>query len=86
MRSVSGSTSPVILGVDGQAREILEKAQGGIFVEPENATALVAAIAKLYGDPGSVMFLVVTADAISPSTSPGSVWRTFTPVFSKSLS
>jgi glycosyltransferase involved in cell wall biosynthesis len=41
----------VILGVDGQAREILEKAQGGIFVEPESATALVAAIARLYGDP-----------------------------------
>ena len=33
-------------------------AQGGICVESENATALVAAIAKLYGDPGSVMFFV----------------------------
>ena len=43
---------PVILGVDGQAREILEKARGGIFIEPENATALVAAIIRLYQDPG----------------------------------
>jgi glycosyltransferase involved in cell wall biosynthesis len=36
----------LILCVDGQAREILSKAQGGICVDPENATALVAAIAK----------------------------------------
>jgi glycosyltransferase involved in cell wall biosynthesis len=41
---------PVILGVDGQAREILEKAQAGIFIEPENVTELVAAIKKLYQD------------------------------------
>jgi glycosyltransferase involved in cell wall biosynthesis len=39
---------PVILGVNCQAREILEKAQGGICVESENATALTAAIANLY--------------------------------------
>jgi hypothetical protein len=38
---------PVILGVDGQAREILEKAQGDICVEPENTTVLTAAIANL---------------------------------------
>jgi glycosyltransferase involved in cell wall biosynthesis len=41
---------PVILGVDGQAREVLEKAQGGVFIEPENATALVGAITNLYQD------------------------------------
>lgn len=41
---------PVILGVDGQAREVLDEARAGIFVEPENATALVQAITKLYHD------------------------------------
>lgn len=38
---------PVILGVDGQARELLERAHAGIFVEPENASALVDAITVL---------------------------------------
>ncbi len=48
---------PVILGVDGQAREILEKAQAGIFIEPGNATALVGAIKNLYQDAGFRQFL-----------------------------
>lgn len=38
---------PVILGVDGQARSILEEARGGIYVEPENAKALANAILEL---------------------------------------
>lgn len=38
---------PVILGVDGQARQILEKAGSGIVIEPENADALRAAIQQL---------------------------------------
>ncbi len=38
---------PVILGVDGQARSIMEQAEGGIVVEPENADALVLAIQSL---------------------------------------
>jgi colanic acid biosynthesis glycosyl transferase WcaI len=38
---------PVILGVDGQARQILEEAGAGIVIEPENAAALVAAISQL---------------------------------------
>ncbi len=41
---------PVILGVDGQARQIIEDAQAGLFVEPENATALTQAVTRLYGD------------------------------------
>jgi glycosyltransferase involved in cell wall biosynthesis len=39
---------PVILGVNGQARQIIEDAQAGLFVEPENATALALAVTKLY--------------------------------------
>jgi glycosyltransferase involved in cell wall biosynthesis len=41
---------PVILGVDGQAREILDKAQAGLFIEPEDPTALTEAILRLRGD------------------------------------
>jgi colanic acid biosynthesis glycosyl transferase WcaI len=35
---------PLILGVEGQARVILEKAQCGIAIEPQNADAMVNAI------------------------------------------
>jgi glycosyltransferase involved in cell wall biosynthesis len=38
---------PVILGVDGQARTILEEAHGGLVIEPENSDALVKAIRYL---------------------------------------
>lgn len=38
---------PVILGVDGQAREIVESAGGGLCFEPQNEAGLVAAIREL---------------------------------------
>jgi colanic acid biosynthesis glycosyl transferase WcaI len=38
---------PVILGVEGQAQEILQEAGAGLLVEPENADALVSAINQL---------------------------------------
>ena len=41
---------PVLLGVDGQARQLLEEARSGVFVEPENANALVEAIMSLAKD------------------------------------
>ena len=41
---------PVILGVDGQARKILDEAQAGLFIEPENSAALVQAILRLDAD------------------------------------
>jgi len=40
----------VVLGVDGQARQILEEARAGIVIEPENRDALVQAIVKLAGE------------------------------------
>ena len=43
---------PVILGVDGQAREIIEDAQAGLFIEPENTDALVQRIDQLHRDRG----------------------------------
>ena len=42
---------PVILGVSGQAKQILERSQGGICVEPENPAALCAAILRLRQSP-----------------------------------
>lgn len=38
---------PIILGVEGQARAILEEARAGIVIEPENSEALVKAIRHL---------------------------------------
>jgi glycosyltransferase involved in cell wall biosynthesis len=42
---------PVILGVDGQARKIMDQAGAGVYVEPENAGALVQVIAQLAANP-----------------------------------
>jgi glycosyltransferase involved in cell wall biosynthesis len=42
---------PVILGVDGLARGIVQEANAGIIVEPENATDLAEAIKRLACDP-----------------------------------
>jgi len=41
---------PVILGVNGQARQLVEEARAGIYVEPENSDALRNAIIRLYND------------------------------------
>ena len=42
---------PVIVAVDGQARQIVEEAGGGVFAEPENSKALVKAILGCAEDP-----------------------------------
>ena len=42
---------PVIVAVDGQARQIVEAAGAGVFVEPENSKSLVAAILELSSRP-----------------------------------
>ncbi|MER3445455.1 MAG: glycosyltransferase WbuB [Candidatus Dadabacteria bacterium] len=39
---------PIILGVDGQAKKILEEANCGIYVEPENIEALSRLICRFY--------------------------------------
>lgn len=43
---------PLVLGVRGQAREILEAAGAGIAVTPEDAQELLAAVLRLKDDPG----------------------------------
>ncbi|MGI8686801.1 MAG: glycosyltransferase family 4 protein [Acidimicrobiales bacterium] len=45
---------PVLLMVDGEAREILEESGGGVFVEPEDAGALAAAVLDLRARPDVV--------------------------------
>jgi colanic acid biosynthesis glycosyl transferase WcaI len=42
---------PVILAVDGQARKIMEAADAGVFVEPEDSEALAQAVVDLGSDP-----------------------------------
>jgi glycosyltransferase involved in cell wall biosynthesis len=42
---------PVILGVDGEARKILDQARAGISVEPQNANELSTAIITLAANP-----------------------------------
>lgn len=43
---------PVILGVDGQARQVIETAKAGVFIEPEDPTALAQAVTQLYLNAG----------------------------------
>ena len=40
-------SKPIILTVDGEAREILEESGGGIYVEPDDPLALSKAILQL---------------------------------------
>lgn len=41
----------IILGVEGESRQIIEEAQAGICIEPENSSELAARILYLYRDP-----------------------------------
>jgi glycosyltransferase involved in cell wall biosynthesis len=43
---------PVLLGVGGEARSILEEAGGGVYVEPDNPQALATALRGLAQHPG----------------------------------
>jgi glycosyltransferase involved in cell wall biosynthesis len=42
---------PVILGVDGHARKVMERANAGVFITPENPTELAEAVVRLAADP-----------------------------------
>jgi glycosyltransferase involved in cell wall biosynthesis len=44
---------PIVLGIDGVIREVVEDARAGMFVQPGNATALAAAIQLLSNEPES---------------------------------
>ena len=51
MFEAMAAARPVVLGVDGEARAVLERAEGGIAVEPEDPEALAAAIERLAQEP-----------------------------------
>lgn len=51
MFEAMAAARPVVLGVEGEAREILEEARAGIAVPPEDPDALAAAILRLRDDP-----------------------------------
>lgn len=52
MYEVMACARPILLGVDGEARRLVEEEAGAaIYVEPENATALTSAILQLYHQP-----------------------------------
>src|SRR5271167_747759 len=42
---------PVILGVDGHARKVMEQADAGVFFTPEDPAALAEAVMRLAADP-----------------------------------
>jgi colanic acid biosynthesis glycosyl transferase WcaI len=42
---------PVILGVDGHARKVMEQANAGIFVTPQDSAELAEAVMRLAADP-----------------------------------
>ena len=46
-----GMATPIVLGVDGEARELVEAAGGGIVIEPENADQLADAVRRLSDNP-----------------------------------
>jgi glycosyltransferase involved in cell wall biosynthesis len=46
--------TPVLLMVDGEARRILEKSGGGVYVEPEDARGLAEAVRRMADEPGQL--------------------------------
>ena len=46
-----GAAIPIVGSVEGEARAVIVKSQGGICVEPENASQIAEAILQLYRDP-----------------------------------
>ena len=45
------SARPTVVAIDGVARKLVEDAQCGVFVEPENAEQLAVTLKKLQADP-----------------------------------
>jgi glycosyltransferase involved in cell wall biosynthesis len=43
---------PIVLGVEGEAKQLLEEAGAGIAITPEGVEELVAAVVRLANEPG----------------------------------
>jgi glycosyltransferase involved in cell wall biosynthesis len=52
-----GMATPIILGVEGESRELVLEAGGGLTIEPENAAQLAAAVQRLADHPGEASAL-----------------------------
>ncbi len=48
---ILGAGRPIVLGVDGEARKVVEDASAGVFVQPEDPAALAEAILNLKANP-----------------------------------
>src|SRR5262245_39228050 len=46
-----GTARPIVIGVDGEARRLVEDAGAGVFVPPEDPKTLVATLRRLDADP-----------------------------------
>jgi len=51
MLEIMAAGRPLVLGVEGEARELLERAGAGLAIEPENASHLAVALRRLRADP-----------------------------------
>ena len=51
MFEVMAAGRPILLGVEGEAKELLRQAEAGLPIEPESAQAMCDAILSLYRDP-----------------------------------
>ena len=47
---ISAMARPIVISVDGEAREIIEASGGGVFAPPENVEAMAAAITRFVDD------------------------------------
>jgi glycosyltransferase involved in cell wall biosynthesis len=51
MFELMGVASPIVCSVEGEAADLLNRAQAGLSIEPENADALIEAVKVLCHDP-----------------------------------
>ena len=54
---------PVLLAIDGVIREVVEKADAGIFVEPGNSSALAEAALRIQANPDAARQLGVNGQS-----------------------
>jgi glycosyltransferase involved in cell wall biosynthesis len=54
MFEIMGCARPVLLGVDGEARATLQKADAGVAFPPEDGHALAEAVRRLQSEPASL--------------------------------
>lgn len=61
MLEAAAMARPIIMGVEGYAADLLNRMNGGIAIEPENAEALIAAIDRLIRDPAGARQMGLSA-------------------------